>query len=168
MTQAREVHEVGCGEGQLSIFLCKEGRRIRGSDFSSHVIEKARTSAREKKCDIEFKVSSIEDLQPERDAAPLIICCEVLEHLPGPEEALRKLVMLAKPYLLVSVPREPIWRCLNMVRGKYLSDFGNTPGHLQHWSSQSFLNFLSTQTKVLTFRKPLPWTMALCQAPCPI
>ncbi len=33
-----------------------------------------------------------------------------------------------------SVPREPLWRGLNMARGAYWGALGNTPGHLNHWS----------------------------------
>ena len=45
-------------------------------------------------------------------------------------------------YLLVCVPREPLWRGLNMARGAYLKDLGNTPGHLNHWSKRSFVALL--------------------------
>ena len=36
------------------------------------------------------------------------------------------------------MPREPLWRGLNMARGAYLKDLGNTPGHVNHWSKRSF------------------------------
>ena len=39
--------------------------------------------------------------------------------------------------LLVSVPREPLWRGLNMARGAYMRDLGNTPGHVNHWSKRA-------------------------------
>ncbi len=42
-------------------------------------------------------------------------------------------------HLLVSVPREPLWRALNMARGAYWRELGNTPGHLNHWSRRSFV-----------------------------
>ena len=53
---------------------------------------------------------------PQYDAAELVVCCEVLEHLPDPEAALATLAGLARPWLLVSVPREPLWRALNLAR----------------------------------------------------
>ena len=41
-------------------------------------------------------------------------------------------------FILLSVPKEPIWRICNMARGKYWKDLGNTPGHIQHWTKKKF------------------------------
>ena len=41
------------------------------------------------------------------------------------------------------MPREPLWRGLNMARGAYVKDLGNTPGHLNHWSRKAFVELLS-------------------------
>jgi hypothetical protein len=67
----------------------------------------------------------------------------------------------AARHLLVSVPREPLWRALNMARGAYWSALGNTPGHLNHWSRRSFLELLSHHGEVVEVRSPFPWTMVL-------
>jgi hypothetical protein len=61
------------------------------------------------------------------------------------------------------VPREPLWRVLNLARGKYLADLGNTPGHVNHWSRGGFLDLLSRRFEIVEARTPLPWTMALCK-----
>ena len=68
---------------------------------------------------------------------------------------------VARRRLLVSVPREPIWRLLNVARGAYLSHLGNTPGHLNHWSKVGFHSLLTRHGTVLEVRTPLPWTLAL-------
>ena len=47
---------------------------------------------------------------------------EVLEHVPDPEATLAEMARVARGYLLVSVPREPLWRGLNMARGAYWRD----------------------------------------------
>jgi len=159
----QEVHEIGCGEGQLSIILAGQKKKVRASDFSKQVILKARENAAKNNVDIEFKSSSIYDLTPENDAAELIVCCECLEHLEHPEKALDILSGLANPYLIISVPREPLWRLLNMIRLKYVSSLGNTPGHIQHWSKRSFLKLLSSYFDVVETRTPMPWSMALCR-----
>ena len=67
----------------------------------------------------------------------------------------------AQRWLLVSVPREPLWRGLNMARGAYLRDLGNTPGHVNHWSKRSFVSLLSRHGEVVEARSPFPWTMLL-------
>ena len=58
----------------------------------------------------------MEALDPNRDSAELIVCCEVMEHLGDPEAALETLASLASPWAIVSVPREPLWRALNLAR----------------------------------------------------
>jgi SAM-dependent methyltransferase len=163
-TGAREAHEIGCGEGELATRLARRGLRIRGSDLSPEVIAEARRRAGDAGLEIEFKAAGVEALEPAADAAELIICCEVMEHLPDPEAALDTVAGLARPWTIVSVPREPLWRALNMARGRYLGGLGNTPGHLNHWSRGEFVRFLEQRLEVVELHSPLPWTMALCRS----
>ena len=109
---------------------------------------------------VRYMARSIYDLDHDEDCADLVLCCEVLEHVERPEDALAALRCLdARDYIL-SVPREPLWRVLNMARGKYLRSMGNTPGHLNHWSARGFVEFLARGSfQVKRCLKPLPWTM---------
>ena len=163
-TGAREVHEIGCGEGHLSVRLAQAGLKTRASDFSKQVVDQARQKARAAGVDVSFAATSIYDLSPSDAGAELVVCCEVLEHLPDPERALDILAQLARPHLIVSVPREPVWRMLNMARVKYVGQWGNTPGHLNHWSHRSFLRFLSRRLEIVACRSPFPWTMVRCRS----
>jgi len=163
-TGARRVHEVGCGEGFLTRQLAADGHRVRGSDLSPATIAEARRRSSGITPPIAFQVADLYRLDPGRDAAELIICCEVLEHLPDAAQALDVLGRLARPHLIASVPKEPLWRILNVARGRYWSDLGNTPGHLQHWSGSAFTALLRERFDVVEVRNPLPWTMALCRA----
>ena len=67
----------------------------------------------------------------------------------------------AQRWLLASVPREPLWRALNVARGAYVSRLGNTPGHLNHWSRRAFIRLLSAHGEIVEVRSPFPWTMLL-------
>jgi SAM-dependent methyltransferase len=167
-TGATEIHEVGCGEGHLGTILARQGLQVRGSDGSSEVIEIAKEESRQSGFDIPFRVASIYDLNHKEDAAELVLCCEVLEHLEEPERALEVLKRIAAPYLIASVPREPLWRVLNMMRGKYWPALGNTPGHLQHWSRPAFLHLLAMHFDIINVASPLPWTVALCRNRTPV
>lgn len=163
-TGASHLHEVGCGEGNLSIELARQGKDVRATDFSQQIIAQAVDNARANSVPVQFNAASIYDLVPERDSAELIVCCEVLEHLEKPEEALAILDSLANPYLIVSVPREPLWSILNMARGKYLARFGNTPGHCQRWSKKAFMRLLASCVEIVEVKTPVPWTMVLCRS----
>jgi 2-polyprenyl-3-methyl-5-hydroxy-6-metoxy-1,4-benzoquinol methylase len=94
----------------------------------------------------------------------LVLAIEVLEHVPDPAAALDELARVATGHLVLSVPREPIWRIANMARGKYLRDLGNTPGHIQHWSRRSFAGLVGSQFEVTGVRAPFPWTMVAARA----
>jgi 2-polyprenyl-3-methyl-5-hydroxy-6-metoxy-1,4-benzoquinol methylase len=109
-----------------------------------------------------FQADLLGDLPP-LEPADLVVCCEVLEHVPDPEVALDRLHGLTRRHLIASVPREPLWRALNMARLKYLPTFGNTPGHIQHWSSRAFVALMSRRFRLLEVRRPLPWTMILAE-----
>ena len=85
----------------------------------------------------------------------------MLEHVPDPELTLSEMARCARRHLLVSVPREPIWRMLNVARGAYVRELGNTPGHVNHFSQRSFARLLARHGEVVELRSPFPWTMAL-------
>ena len=158
------IHEVGCGEGHWVLRWAGQGLTARGCDFSSHAIGLARENAVERGLSPDlFAVRSIYDLEAGRDGADLVVCCEVLEHLEDPVAGLQSLQRVVDGHLILSVPREPLWCVLNLARGKYLADLGNTPGHVQHWSKAGFIRLVSRYFEVVEVRSPLPWTMLLCR-----
>jgi 2-polyprenyl-3-methyl-5-hydroxy-6-metoxy-1,4-benzoquinol methylase len=158
----KRIHEIGCGEGQITGLLYQKGFEIRGTDIRKESIEVAKKNAFDNNLDIEFKIGSIYELE-ESDISDIIMCCEVLEHLENPILALENLKEITSQYIILSVPREPIWRLMNMARGKYLSEFGNTPDHIQHWSTKSFKKLVSNYFNIIEVRQPLPWTILLCE-----
>jgi len=158
------IHEVGCGEGYWTLKWLEKGIVARGSDFSNEVIELAQANARSWNFPAEsFKACSIYDLNPQVDAAYLVVCCEVLEHLERPNDGLLALQTVTDQYLIISVPREPLWSAMNILRGKYWWDWGNTPGHIQKWSQRRLLALVSRYFEVLEVRSPIPWTLLLCR-----
>ena len=165
------IHEVGCGEGYWTLRWARRGVPCRGTDFSASVIDYARANARAAGLEPGmFAVRSVYELSDREDRADLVVCCEVLEHLRDPRAALARLEAVAGRHLILSVPREPLWRVLNVVRGAYLRDLGNTPGHVQHWSRRAFVRFVSavsTRFDIVDQCAPTPWTMLLCRRRAP-
>jgi SAM-dependent methyltransferase len=94
----------------------------------------------------------------------LVLAIETLEHVYNPGIALRELGRVSRGLLVLSVPREPVWRMANLARGKYVSDAGNTPGHVNHWSSRAFADLVSCELTVHKVYRPFPWTMVTASA----
>lgn len=157
------ILEVGCGEGAVvNLALENTSAKIVATDISVKVIGEARESISDER--VVFETVSIYDIpETEEHQADLVVCCEVLEHLESPLDGLRKLHALTTSRCILSVPREPIWRMLNIARGAYISDLGNTPGHIQHWNKTEFIKFVSSQFTVEEVYAPLPWTIVVCK-----
>lgn len=157
----RTICEVGCGEGELLKILHRHFPKatLTACDIAEGEINKAKKNTENLK--VAYSVQDAEKLSYKKQEFDLVVCCEVLEHLQHPKKGMKELKRIAK-YGVCSVPLEPLWRILNMARLKYLSDMGNTPGHLNHWSQSAFLSDLkSTGINVAIFKLPLPWQMYL-------
>jgi SAM-dependent methyltransferase len=153
--------DVGCGEGVLVHKWAQllEPARVVGIDLEEPSIQAG--WAERQASNLEYRVMHAENLPFAENEFDTATAIEVLEHVPDPEHTLSEMARCAERHLLVSVPREPLWRMLNMARGAYWSDLGNTPGHLNHWSKRSFVRLLSRHGRVLETRSPFPWTMLL-------
>jgi len=155
----KQVLEVGCGEGYLiaDVFSkCKSIESISACDLESRQLLPEVHSL------CQFYQCSVYDM-PFADASFDLVCClEVLEHLENPATALAEICRVAKDQVLISVPREPLWRILNVCRGKYWHQFGNTPGHIQHFSKKSLLQLLGKYFGETAAYGPMPWTIVQC------
>jgi 2-polyprenyl-3-methyl-5-hydroxy-6-metoxy-1,4-benzoquinol methylase len=155
------VLDVGCGEGLVLMSLQEHLGHARCAAIDLDPREAEDAARNLPWCDVH--VGSVYAL-PFADASfELVMCCEVLEHVDDPEQALKELVRVTSKHVLLSVPREPIWRGMNMLRGSYWGDWGNTPGHLNHWSAPSFERFVTSRLHVRRRRMPLPWTVLLAE-----
>ncbi len=152
--------DVGCGEGVLIHEWAHrlEGRVV-GIDLEDETIQSE--WAKRQAPNLEYKIMKAENLPFADDEFDVATAIEVLEHVPDPEHTVEEMARVAKRHLIVSVPREPLWRMLNMARGAYMKELGNTPGHLNHWSKRSFVRLLSNYGTVEEARSPFPWTMLL-------
>ena len=153
------VLDAGCGEG----FVVEHLRKNLDCDLMGLDIEqKALKVATQKNPNTTFKEASVYEIPFESNSFDLVILSEVLEHLDHPEKALEEIKRVSNKYILISVPHEPVWRAGNMARLKYLGSFGNTPGHINHWTRRAFVGLISSHFDIIELKSPLPWTIALC------
>jgi 2-polyprenyl-3-methyl-5-hydroxy-6-metoxy-1,4-benzoquinol methylase len=157
----RSILDVGCGEGVLTAKWAERlgDGRIVGIDLDDPKL-KAEWAERSRP-NLEYKVEEATNLSFADDEFDMASAIEVLEHVPEPERTVAEMARVAERWLLVSVPREPVWRMTNIARGAYLRELGNTPGHVNHWSKASFKRLLSGYGRVEEIRSPFPWTMLL-------
>jgi 2-polyprenyl-3-methyl-5-hydroxy-6-metoxy-1,4-benzoquinol methylase len=161
------VLDVGCGEGVLVHRWAQrlggpdsaDAARVVGIDLEEDSIQAG--WAERQAPNLEYRVMHAANLPFAADEFDFASAIEVLEHVPDPAHTVAEMARCAQRHLLVSVPREPLWRMLNMARGAYWSALGNTPGHLNHWSRRSFVELLSRHGEVVEVRSPFPWTMLL-------
>lgn len=92
------IIDVGCGGGILSESLAKEGAIVTGIEMSDEVLEVARLHQLESKLKIEYLNTSVEQLAQERPHQfDVVICMEMLEHVPDPLSVVKACSSLAKP-----------------------------------------------------------------------
>lgn len=152
--------DVGCGEGMTTAVLHRAGiQKLRGLDFSAGILSEARACHPA----LSFEQANIYELEPSVHGADFVSACEVLEHLEHPDKGLERLAACCRRYCLLSVPREPLFRSMNFAAGKYLRRLGNSPGHLNHWSSRSFIQFVESRFDIIKLRQPPPWTVLLAK-----
>lgn len=156
-TRPDSALEVGCGEGLIADSLIRLHRpaRFEACDVDlSHLAPGLDPG-------LSFQTASIYQLPHPDRSVDLVIACEVLEHLEDPAAGLAELARVARRAVLVSTPWEPVWRLLNLARGRYVRALGNTPGHIQHFSRRALVRLAETRLRVVAVRRPLPWTVIL-------
>ena len=153
--------DVGCGEGVLVHEWAGRiaPRRVVGIDLEEPSIQ-AGWEQRQAP-NLEYRIMKAESMPFADDEFDVATAIEVLEHVPDPAHTVAEMARVAKRHLIVSVPREPLWRGLNIARGAYIGSLGNTPGHVNHWSRRSFASMLGRHGTVEELRSPFPWTMLL-------
>lgn len=154
------AHEIGSGEGRSTMRLNKIVSNLTASEYAEDLVE----IAKKNNPHLNIFQESAYKLKYTNSSVDLVFLLEVLEHLDYPEIALEEIKRVSKKYLIIGVPREPLWRFLNMSRLKYLKSFGNTPGHLNHWSKRSLIKLIEKKFgKVVAVASPIPWTIVLAK-----
>lgn len=157
LTDARSILDAGCGEGFVSSRL--RDKRVTGVDISRGALSVAQKNGP----GVSLACGDIYRMPFRSNSFDLVMATEVLEHLKEPEKAMIEVGRLSKRYCLFSVPNEPYFRAMDLLRGKNISRLGNDQEHINNWTKRDFLGFVSKNFNIIEVRTPFPWVIALCQ-----
>lgn len=101
---------------------------------------------------------------PDR-SADLVTSIEVLEHLPGYEQAVAEMARICGGRLVVSVPWEPWFRLGNLGRGKNVKRMGNDPEHVNFFNPRKLKSALGQHFDDVRITKAFPWIIAEATKP---
>ena len=108
-----------------------------------------------------FDVGDLREMPYGDDSFDLVMCLEVLEHLPVPHRGLRELRRVTSAHCLLSVPHEPFFRATNFLRGRHVPAWGRDPEHLQHWTAGQFRCLVEQYFEIERFVYSFPWVIVL-------
>ncbi len=157
-THPHTVLDAGCGEGYATDFMARRLPDVQftGLDLSEDAVAFARQQFGGAAT---YRQGSLYNLPFEADAFDAVVCSEVLEHLDDPTRALVELTRVARHHVLLTVPREPIFKWLNDV-GRALG-FSPDPGHVNFWTPRAFEAFVRAHFSEGEFRVHGIYQMAL-------
>ena len=138
----KKILDIGCGVGTIDFYLVKKGAKVLGIDIAHNGISVARQTAKQLqlKNRFAFKVMKFPDQCPV-DKFDIILCSEVLEHLPNDKLAVIKMKKLLKPNGIV-IASSPSNTSLFFKLGM-LNRHEKKSGHLRRYDRTSFKSLFS-------------------------
>ena len=161
-TAVTRLLDAGCGEGFGLNHLLTDGLEVDyvGCDLSFPALQWGKENVLP---DLTAVNTDIHHLPFPDNAFPLVMCLEVLEHIPDSAVGLRELARVSSEYIVVSVQHEPFFRGANFMRGKHWNRWGNDPEHLHTYSGQAFQEMASSVVDIVWHGYSFPWQMMLAK-----
>ncbi len=123
--------DVGCGGGLLSEPMCRLGAQVIGVDAAPQNIQIAQTHAQQHDLNIDYRDIAVEELNETFD---VVLCMEVIEHVPSVEDLITSCCKLVKPNGLIflsTLNRTPKSFLFGIVAAEYILRW--VPKGTHHW-----------------------------------
>jgi len=94
-----QILDVGAGQGQLGLWLAARGHQVRLTDLSQEMLQMAQAQAAKQglTAQLSFANLGLQQLVPEQQQYPVVLCHAVLEWLADPQAAIADLYQLVAP-----------------------------------------------------------------------
>jgi len=120
----RHLLDIGCGAGLLAESMAYRGAKVTGIDLNQQVLQVAAEHAQSNNLAIDYQLSSAESFADTNHSnQDVIVCMEMLEHVPDPKAIIQACARILKPggYLFLStINRRPKAFLQAIVAAEYL------------------------------------------------
>ncbi len=162
--EEKTVLDFGCGEAFFWEEMAKRGVEMKfltGMDLREDALAVARQNFPQHS----FIKQDLLALEEDCDKYDLVVASQVLEHLPIPDNFLKKLNCLCKPEgrLLLTVPWEPFFMLSNLARGRDILRLGNHPEHINLWGGSGFVKFVEKESLVELHQTIFPFQLVVAK-----
>ena len=156
------ILEFGTGEGFFLERLLQHGAQLQ-SVLGIDLRAEALSEARERCPACRFEEIDLLTWNQEPQSFDMVIASEVLEHLGDPGRYLQRLVALTRGHLLLTVPQEPWFQIMNLMRGRDIRRLGNHPEHVNRWSLRAFKRFVAGYAEIETAYTVFPFILVVAR-----
>ncbi|NIR61065.1 MAG: bifunctional 2-polyprenyl-6-hydroxyphenol methylase/3-demethylubiquinol 3-O-methyltransferase UbiG, partial [Gammaproteobacteria bacterium] len=122
----QRVLDVGCGGGLLAEAMARRGATVTGIDMAAEALRVARAHAAAQEVAVTYERATPEEYATRHpEAFDVVVCLELLEHVPDPAAVVAACARLARPggqVIFSTLNRNPKSYLLAIVGAEYLLD----------------------------------------------
>ena len=149
----KKVLDVGCGGGILSEAMANRGAQVTGIDMGEAPLAVARLHLEESGANVDYQCISAERMAEAHSGEfDIVVCMEMLEHVPEPASVIKACAQLVKPggqIFFSTINRHPKAYALAILGAEYVMNLlprGTheykkfiRPSEMAHWARQAGL-----------------------------